>query len=115
MSNSQREIHFERKREREMRTDKLTGGICPVCPKCGLKLDGFTDPDGHEHPLPGDFTICVGCAGMLRYTDTLSLKIVTPEDLLEAGAETQETLVRTREVVFEAIKRKKQRSKLRSK
>jgi hypothetical protein len=38
------------------------------CPVCFHKLDGVTNLTGSEKPEPGDFTICIGCTSVLKFT-----------------------------------------------
>jgi len=44
------------------------------CPRCGRELDGALNVEGDDAPDPGDFTVCFGCEGVLRWTETLELE-----------------------------------------
>lgn len=47
-----------------------------LCPLCGHTLDAassVTNPD--ERPDPGDFSVCIGCAGVLRFDDQRRLTL----------------------------------------
>jgi hypothetical protein len=49
------------------------------CPVCFHKLDGVSNLQGKEPPRPGDFTICIECASVLRFTDTLDFELSSLE------------------------------------
>ena len=43
------------------------------CPYCFHRLDSATSFDTEESPQPGDFTVCISCANILRYGEGMSL------------------------------------------
>ncbi len=60
--------------------------ICP-CPKCGSPNDAATscdetDPDQKARPVPGDLSVCIGCASIQQFQEDLSLKIITMDELV---------------------------------
>jgi hypothetical protein len=46
-----------------------------VCPYCATILDAAVASERGKHrPRPGMFAVCMGCAALLRFTETLSLE-----------------------------------------
>ena len=60
-----------------MRTTRLKTNYCPVCNK---KLDAASH-EGSAIPTPGDYSVCVKGKTWLRFTEELSLRVVTQEDI----------------------------------
>ena len=60
-----------------------------ACPFCGTLLNAATagpmNPDAV--PDPGDWTICIKCAGVLTFTDDLRVRELTDAELAEAQAD----------------------------
>jgi hypothetical protein len=56
-------------------------GQTPIrfCPVCFHKLDGVTNLQGKEKPRTGDFTICIECANVLKFTDNLDMELSSLE------------------------------------
>lgn len=53
------------------------------CPKCGNLIDKATSYEGMA-PAPGDFTVCAVCGEMLRFTESLGLRLlIVPADIVE--------------------------------
>lgn len=48
------------------------------CPKCGHELDACTG--GDRVPDPGDYMVCIACCAALVYTDTMGLRLLSPDD-----------------------------------
>jgi hypothetical protein len=44
-----------------------------VCPFCSYTLDAVTNLTGQDQPQEGDFTVCIGCRGVLRFGHNLTL------------------------------------------
>lgn len=44
------------------------------CPHCGKLINTCTAVNSDDLPLPGDLTICIGCAGINRYGDDMALE-----------------------------------------
>jgi len=58
----------------------LTTRVAPrFCPKCFYLLDAATSLLGEVQPMPGDFTVCIGCACVLRFTPTMHLELSSLE------------------------------------
>jgi len=43
------------------------------CPTCNYVLDAVSNLDGSEAPEIGDFSICIGCAEILRFGPSMTL------------------------------------------
>lgn len=48
-----------------------------VCPECGDKHETQNVKGQGSPPGPGDFSICINCGEITRYTDDLSLRRLT--------------------------------------
>lgn len=65
-----------------------------VCPHCGYEADraSHVDKEGGKSvpPAAGDLTVCINCAGWSFYSDDLSLRIPTVEEIasLDPGTRT---------------------------
>ncbi|MCP4900180.1 MAG: hypothetical protein GY906_24680 [bacterium] len=45
-------------------------GITPTnCPHCKHHLDAATNLQSEERPAPGDMTVCINCAAILRFDE----------------------------------------------
>ena len=42
-----------------------------ACPICFYKLDAATCVDGNARPKPGDLTVCINCAELLVFDESL--------------------------------------------
>jgi hypothetical protein len=51
------------------------------CPGCGKMLDGVTNLTGQDMPADGDFSVCMYCCTILRYTRDLNLEKAAVSDL----------------------------------
>jgi hypothetical protein len=57
------------------------------CLHCGQILDGAaTLPDGSKHagipgPVPGNATVCIACSHLMIFTEDMSLREPTPEEI----------------------------------
>lgn len=64
-------------------TDSPEGFLIPApCPSCGtlLRAGSCINLEGAS-PKSGDFTICIRCLSLLRYTDTGALELADPDEL----------------------------------
>lgn len=52
-----------------------------LCPACGEALDAATNVTGTLQPEPGDVTVCIGCAAVLRFSADLKLKTIAIDSL----------------------------------
>lgn len=50
------------------------------CPTCGKKLDAATCMSSDAQPRPGDYTVCLYCANVLRFRDGMKLAVLSLED-----------------------------------
>jgi hypothetical protein len=65
------------------------------CPTCGKKFDIHRSVDGSDAtPMPGDFTICAGCAGPAVFTDTLDLRFPVDDETPPPGFDAAMTAVK---------------------
>jgi hypothetical protein len=51
------------------------------CPYCGHKLNAAGLPSGDAAPAPGDYSVCIACAGVLIFGDDLALRKPEPGEL----------------------------------
>jgi len=53
------------------------------CPHCGYTLDahGTVPGEPDSAPSPGDATVCIGCGGVLVFTEELGLRAATDEEM----------------------------------
>ena len=49
------------------------------CPHCGERMNGLAGPAGS--PAEGDVTLCVYCANISLFTEQLTLRKATPEEV----------------------------------
>jgi hypothetical protein len=52
-----------------------------LCPKCFGLLDGVANLEAAELPEPGDFTICMKCASVLRFDEKMQLMVASLMDI----------------------------------
>lgn len=86
------------------------------CPSCSKTLNACTNTSGSSEPEPGDFTLCLYCAAICCFTESLSLRLATPTDLRELDFKQPEMLgllLRTKEEVerFKAEREKAENAK----
>lgn len=63
-------------------TDGWTGQIVPsFCPKCFHQLDAATNMEGKDPPEPGDYTVCIRCASVLRFGPDMMLEMASLTDI----------------------------------
>jgi hypothetical protein len=60
----------------------LPTALCPVCGHTMNAADSVAPP--HRKPEEGDWTVCIGCAGVLQFDSALRFIAVPP---LEVGRE----------------------------
>ena len=71
------------------------------CPRCGARATAASNarPGDRRAPVPGDLTVCIACAGLLQFDDSLRL-VPLPEDALSGlEADTREVLLASRNAV----------------
>jgi len=70
------------------------------CPTCGYEMDSSTCVDDDTvKPKPGDFSVCMKCGEMLRFTGTMGIRIVELNDMMELTGNNQAQLVHIQRVV----------------
>jgi hypothetical protein len=63
-----------------------------ACTNCGYVLDGATGVAEDDHkgdlvPDPGDFTICVYCGHLMIFTDTLTMRDLTKDEMIKVAGD----------------------------
>jgi hypothetical protein len=52
------------------------------CPQCGKRFDRASSViNDHARPSPGDFSLCIACGTVLRFTDDLSVRLATHDEV----------------------------------
>lgn len=60
--------------------DGWTGRIVPsFCPQCFHLLDAATNMTSRDKPEPGDYTVCINCASVLRFGPDMLLELASLE------------------------------------
>jgi transcription initiation factor IIE alpha subunit len=65
-----------------------------LCPYCGHAMDAATDVEADARPSPGDIGVCIECGGVLAYTDDLTLRAASQEEIETLDPKTRELLAR---------------------
>ena len=55
------------------------------CPSCSSRITGYSHPEGNMKANPGDYSICVYCSEILKFTKDLDLEIADPEEVAECA------------------------------
>jgi hypothetical protein len=74
-----------------------------ACPLCGYQTDAAS---GLGAPVPGDLTVCLQCASPLRFTDTLQLRAVSPDEFTNLDLQLKNGLRRVMAAVRTLDRRK---------
>jgi hypothetical protein len=61
------------------------------CPHCGHRLDSASHMTERVKPRPGDLTICMACASVLRFDGALTVRQVSDEQLRRIRKQEPET------------------------
>lgn len=73
----------------------------PRCPECSAVLDSATAADGSaQQPKPGDCTVCMYCATMLRFTRDLSVERLTDAEMRKFPPADREKLLKVQQVAW---------------
>jgi hypothetical protein len=67
-----------------MKTTKLPRSECL---NCGHPLDRATHVDGARRAKPGDVTLCIRCSHIMIFTEDMSFRNPTDEELTEIAAD----------------------------
>lgn len=81
-----------------------------TCPKCGMEREGATGLREKAVPSPGDFSVCIGCAELLRFQAGItgaveSLVLCRPEELKELDPAGVVLLLRARDAIRDRIRK----------
>jgi hypothetical protein len=55
----------------------------PICPVCSNQRGGLAPVLQRGAPSEGDFSLCLYCGAMLRFTRNLSLRLAADDELKE--------------------------------
>jgi len=69
-----------------------------VCPWCGKEGDVASGLDTDDRPSPGDYAVCIYCAGVNCYDEVLRL-VRCPEEVWRTDPDNFAVLVEARRVV----------------
>jgi hypothetical protein len=72
------------------------------CPKCGEILNAATSMEDIQ-PKPGDLTICINCASMLRFDKDLSMRELSIDEFMELHDEERIALKNMQKTMMEMI------------
>ena len=61
-----------------------------ACPRCGAKLSAASSLTEQSLPDPGDYCVCIGCAGILQFDPWLHLIIPDPAQVARERREDPE-------------------------
>lgn len=71
-----------------------------ACPTCGYLMDAARCLSNKTaRPKPGDFSVCLKCGEMLRFTDGLLLVVVELNDLLGMDKTTGDLMSRVQKLI----------------
>jgi hypothetical protein len=79
------------------------------CPFCDALLDGASSLGGW-HPEPGDLSVCIICASILRFDAALHVEPVTPDALRALEAQEPDLIAKLR--AYQRVVRQLDRRKL---
>lgn len=70
------------------------------CPACLEQMDGATciSQDGPVYPKPGDFTVCIYCGAICRYTEA-DLEVATEEETKQLNPVTSGILEEAQKII----------------
>ena len=74
------------------------------CLRCEHKVDAVSHPTNDEVvPKPGDATVCLYCGYLMVFTDDMTFRELTEEELLEVPLDELSQLQRARKVVMDRL------------
>jgi hypothetical protein len=62
------------------------------CPTCGTKLSAATAVKHDDSPKPGSLTVCIECGTVLEFSESMELRVMTPEQVAELAPEMRQQL-----------------------
>ena len=68
-----------------MRSTELPGPI--RCPQCSYEMTDASGVGHNERPSPGDWTVCIRCAAVLRFTEEIGVREASGKELAELDPE----------------------------
>ena len=71
------------------------------CLRCQHKVDAATHPRDGSAPVPGDATICVYCGYLMAFTDDMTFRELTEEELKELPLDEVSRIQRARKAVMD--------------
>lgn len=73
-----------------------------LCPNCGHTFDraGETDKEHPRAPKPGDLGLCIECATVLQYDDSLRMRLIPPAELAEIYRQQPELAATVRKIAM---------------
>lgn len=75
------------------------------CPHCGKDINAASSIDDMAAtPEPGDFSLCFGCAGFLKFGDNLELLPMTYDDIVDLPPEHRTPLLQQRDLLHGFLK-----------
>lgn len=75
----------------DIKLSQTTETRLSFCPVCRHALDHATGP---TTPKVGDFSVCIECASILRFTDGMALRTATVDDFYGVDPDTRRNLTK---------------------
>lgn len=73
--------------------DPRAGVTASRCPSCGHRLDAASHPrDENVRPRPGDLSVCIQCAELLRFTEGMAVVRLSAQELAALEQEDPEAV-----------------------
>jgi hypothetical protein len=66
------------------------------CPRCDAPLTGASDMEGSARPRPGDVSVCLYCAALLKYTAQRTLRALTAAEVRALAVDEPDVLAQLR-------------------
>lgn len=71
------------------------------CPRCGKNLNRSSPVDNQPlAPVPGDFTVCVGCVAILQFDEQMKLKVPEQAAIEQLDAQTLQHLLAAQKLIL---------------
>jgi len=74
-----------------------------VCCECGQVLSAATSLFGNHVPQPGDFTICSVCLRLNRFTTSMQLRTVDPDEFIALPHKIQNEILMAEKLLLKAM------------
>lgn len=65
-----------------------------LCPRCGYGLDRCFNTQRERAPKPGDITVCMSCALVMTFTEDMSERALTVDEIQALPGEMKTELLR---------------------